>query len=279
MQEEYTQVTGKRRAIVVNAKELVVRLHEVFAPRRNWEVVFRAYDDGVAFRYRFPKQDEWNKLAISRERTEFRFPADAKAFALPLNGFTTSYEKRYEMKPAKDLPKNWLLGLPLLLECPGGTWAAVTEANINEYAGMYLAPNGDGMLSARLSPFPKEPGISVRSTLPHISPWRVVMIGDRIGRLVESDIVLNQSDPCQIKDTSWIKTGKTTFPWWNGYYEEKVSFKPGLNTATAKHYIDFCPRQAFRSTPSMGSATLHGTAVPSCRTREPIQRKPSKVST
>ena len=240
LREEYTQVTGKRRAIVAQANEMILRLRETSPPRRIWEVAFRIYDDGAAFRYRFPKQDGWDKLAIAGERTEFRFPADAKAFALPLNGFTTSYEKRYEVKTVKNLPKDWLLGLPLLLECPGGTWVAITEANMNEYAGMYLAPTGSGLLSPRLSPLPKESVVAVRSSLPHSSPWRVLMVGDRIGRLVESDIVLNLSDPCQIKDTSWIKTGKTTFPWWNGFYEEKVPFKPGLNTATAKYYIDFC---------------------------------------
>lgn len=240
IREEYTQITGKRRAITAHASEVVVGLQESAPPRRSWRVVLRAYDDGAAFRYRFPKQDGWDTLAVKQERTEFRFPAESKGWALPLNGFTTSYEKRYRKMPVKDLPKDWLLGLPLLVECPGRAWAAVTEANIYEYAGLYLAPSGHGLLSARLSPLPKEPGVAVRSGLPHSSPWRVVLLGDQIGRLVESDIVLNLSEPCAIKDVSWIKSGKTTFPWWNGYYEERVQFKPGLNTATVKHYIDFC---------------------------------------
>ena len=66
------------------------------------------------------------------------------------------------------------------------------------------------------------------------------MIADRVERLVESDLVLNLNPPCALPDTSWIRPGKTTFPWWNGFYEEKVPFKMGLNTATAKYYIDFC---------------------------------------
>ncbi len=263
VRDEYTQVTGKRRAVTAHASEVIVRLREATAPRRTWEVALRAYDDGVAFRYRFPKQDGWDALAIKRERTEFRFPADAKAFALPLNGYTTSYEKRYQTKPVKDLPKDWLLGLPLLVECPGATWAAITEANVTEYAGLYLAPSGDGLLSARLSPLPKEPGVAVRSNLPHASPWRVVMVGDRIGRLVESDIILNLSEPRAIKDTSWIKTGKTTFPWWNGFYEEKVEFKPGLNTATAKHYIDFCAEAGipYHSLDGVGDSAWYGGPI------------------
>ncbi|MHB8736761.1 MAG: glycoside hydrolase family 97 N-terminal domain-containing protein, partial [Terriglobales bacterium] len=238
--DEYTQFPGKRRKVVGRATEATIRLRETAKPNRRWEVILRAYDDGVAFRYRFPAQEGWTKLEIAGERTGFAVPSRTRAYALPLNGFTTSYEKRYQVKPAGELPKAWLLGLPLLLEYPGGGWSAITEANVTEYAGLYLAPTAGGLLSARLSPLPKEPKMAVRAPLPHASPWRVVMIGDRVGRLVESDLVLNLSDPCAIKDTSWIKPGKTTFPWWNGYYEEKVPFKPGLNTATMKYYLDFC---------------------------------------
>jgi alpha-glucosidase len=238
--ETYTQFPGKRRAVTAHGAEAVVRLRETTAPGRRWQVVLRAYDDGAAFRYRFPAQDGWDALAVAGERTEFAVPAQAKAYALPLNGFTTSYEKRYQLKPAGELPRDWLLGLPLLLEHSGGAWVALTEANVAEYAGLYLAPAGGGLLTARLSPLPREPKVAVRVALPHASPWRVVMVGDRVGRLVESDLVLNLSDPCAIRDTSWIKPGKTAFPWWNGYFEENVSFKPGLNTATMKYYIDFC---------------------------------------
>ena len=273
VRDKYTQVTGKRRAVTAHASEVIVRLREATAPRRTWEVVLRAYDDGAAFRYRFPKQDGWVDLAIARERTEFRFPADAKAFALPLNGFTTSYEKRYQPKPVKELPKDWLLGLPLLLECPGGTWAAITEANVNEYAGLYLAPGGDGLLSARLSPLPKEPAVAVRHPLPHRSPWRVVMLGDRVGRLIESDIILALSEPCAVKDTAWVKTGKTTFPWWNGFYEEKVDFKPGLNTATAKHYIDFCAEAGipYHSLDGVGNTAWYGGPITPWKGIAPMQ--------
>jgi alpha-glucosidase len=92
VRDEYAQFPGKRRAVVGHASEAVVRLRETTKPNRLWELVLRAYDDGVAFRYRFPAQEGWDQLAIAGERTEFRVPADARAFALPLKGFTTSYE-------------------------------------------------------------------------------------------------------------------------------------------------------------------------------------------
>src|SRR5262249_28500524 len=113
--EKYTQITGKRREVSAESAELIVTLRGTRAPRRTWELVLRACNDGAAFRYRFPKQEGWDALVIVREQTEFRLSPEAKVFALPLNGFATSYEKRYVVKPVKELPTDWLLGLPLLV--------------------------------------------------------------------------------------------------------------------------------------------------------------------
>jgi len=263
VRDAFTQVTGKRRAVQIEVIEIVVAFREAAAPGRRWELILRAANDGAAFRYRFPRQEGRESLVIQKEQTEFRISGDASTFALPLNGYTTSYEKRYETKPAKDLPQNWLLGLPFLFEHPGGTWAAITEANVAEFAGMYLAPAGDGSLVTRLSPLPKESRVAVRHTLPHASPWRVVLLGDRVGRLVESDFILSLNEPCAIDDTSWIRTGKTTFPWWNGFYEENVDFKMGLNTATARHYIDFCAATGipYHSLDGVGNTAWYGGPI------------------
>jgi alpha-glucosidase len=238
----WTMYPGKRRRVVDHCTEAVVSLRERTPPSRRWELVLRAYDDGVAFRYRFPAQDGWPRLAVAGERTEFALPEGTHGHALPLNGFTTSYEARYQRKAIADLPSDWLLGLPLLLECPGGSWAAITEANLTDYAGLYLAPAGGHRpaLASRLAPLPGTPSVAVRAALPHASPWRVLLLGESPGRLLESDLVLNLNEPCALGETSWVRTGKTTFPWWNGYHLEKVPFRPGLNTATMKHYIDFC---------------------------------------
>ncbi len=250
---------------------------ETAKPNRRWEVMLRAYNDGVAFRYRFPAQERWTALAIAGERTGFAVPARTRAYALPLNGFTTPYEKRYQVKPVGEFPKESLLGLPLLLEYPGGVWAAITEANIAEYAGLYLAPTADGLLRARLSPLPNEPKVAVRASLPHASPWRVVMVGNHVGRLVESDLVLNLSQPCAIEDISWIKPGKTTFPWWNGYYEEKVPFKPGLNTATMKYYLDFCAEASipYHSLDGLADIAWYGGPIVPYKGADPTKALPA----
>jgi alpha-glucosidase len=93
---------------------------------------------------------------------------------------------------------------------------------------------------SRLSPWPGQPDIKVRAAAPHASPWRVVMIGDRVGRLVESNLVYLLNEPTALADTSWIRPGKTTFPWWNDYVVPDAPFAGGLNTQTMKYYIDFC---------------------------------------
>jgi len=242
VRESYRQFPGKRLRVVNHCAEAVISLRERDAPGRRWEVVVRAYDDGAAFRYRFPAQEGWTRLGVAGERTGFRLPDDAVAYALRLDGFTTSHEGRYKTTPVADIPGDWLLGLPLLVELPGTGWAAVAEANLTDYAGLYLARDGGrgAGLVARLSPLPGEPKVAVRADLPHESPWRVLMVADKVERLVESDLVLNLNAPCAIADTSWIRPGKTTFPWWNGFYEKGVPFTMGLNTATARYYIDFC---------------------------------------
>ena len=241
--ETYVQHPGKRSRVINHCEEVVVTLRERAAPAWRWEVVLRAYDDGVALRYGFPVQEGSQRLAIAGERTLIQLPADTQAYALPLNSFTTSHEARYQKKSVSEIPAEWLLGLPLLTELPGTGWLAVMEANLTDYAGMYLAraAGGGTVLDCRLSPRPGEPTVAVRADLPHDSPWRVFMIADKVERLVESDLVLNLNAPCALTDTSWIRPGKTTFPWWNDFFhDDKVPFEMGLNTATAKYYIDFC---------------------------------------
>jgi alpha-glucosidase len=243
----------------------VLHLKENGQPPRKWQIVVRAYDDGIAFCYRFPAQDGWHSLDLAGERTSFVFPAGALAFAYPVNSFTTSYETRWEKRPISQLPGNWLLGLPLLLELPGTGWAAVTEANLTDYAGMFLARSEgkEAGLASRLAPLPNKPSLAVHAALPHDSPWRVVLIGEKVGSLIESDLVLNLNSPNAIGDLSWIKPGKTTFPWWNGYYEEKVPFEPGLNTATVKYYIDFCAEAGipYHSLDGKGNTAWYGGPI------------------
>ena len=90
-----------------------------------------------------------------------------------------------------------------------------------------------------------QPAIAVEGRAPVTTPWRVLMIGDEPGRLVESNIILNLNPPSKIADTSWIRAGKSAWDWWSGEAAPSVSFKTGMNTATMKHYIDFASASGF----------------------------------
>lgn len=238
----FEQYPGKRRSVIDRANETTLTLRERGAKPLEWRLVVRAYDDGVAFRYEFPRQPGWSDIELARELTEFSFPAGSVATMLPLAGFITSHEGNYQQRRVDEIPADTLLGLPLLLRLPRGGWAAVLEANLTDYAGLYLArgtaPRGN--LVSRLAPRADEPQIAVRATLPHQSPWRVILVANEARQLLESDTVLKLNAPSAIQDTAWIKPGKTTFPWWNDFHEVGMPFKMGLNTQTARYYIDFC---------------------------------------
>jgi alpha-glucosidase len=98
---------------------------------------------------------------------------------------------------------------------------------------------------AELSPRVDLPGVAVETATPVETPWRVLMIGDEPGRLIESNIILNLNPPSKIADTSWIRAGKSAWDWWSGEIVEGATFKPGMNTATMKHYIDFASESGF----------------------------------
>jgi alpha-glucosidase len=258
----FEQIPGKRRHVADRANELTLALRERGETPLQWRLVLRAYDDGIALRYRFDAQPGRAAIALADERTAFAFPAGSAATALPLGSFTTSHEGRYERSRVEDIPAGRLLALPLLVQLPGVGWAAVLEANLTDHAGLYLQRSGDRLVG-RLSPRPGEPGVAVRAALPHDSPWRLILVGDDVRQLVDSDTVLKLNAPSVIRDASWIRPGKTTFPWWNGYHEPGVPFRMGLNTATARHYIDFCAEYGipYHTLDGLGDTAWYGGPI------------------
>lgn len=219
---------------------------------RKLALEIRAYNDGVAFRYIVPAQSASQTIRIASELTQFNFAKDATLYPLILDGFQSSYEDEYQVRQVSGMHPEWLVALPLLGFVPGVGWVAVTEADIDNYAGMYLRKDKPAFaLHAELSPRVDEhsaaqPPSGVEADAPVTTPWRVLMIGDAPGRLVESNIVLNLNPPSKIADTSWIVAGKSAWDWWSGEAAPGVSFTPGMNTATMKHYIDFASASGFR---------------------------------
>ncbi len=239
--ETYNMPHGKANPVHNVCQTLAVDVQETGRQERKMTVEARAYDDGVAFRYVIPDQPPLHEVRLAGERTEFHLAKDAATYPMILAGWRTSHEDNYHMLPLGGIHPDWLLETPFLAEVPGVAWIAITEADLDNYAGMALVRSGTpaNSLFTRLAPSIDEPGIAVRAAAPVRSSWRVIMVGQQPGRLVESNIIINLNPPSAIADTSWIKAGKTAWDWWSGSFAEGVSFRPGMNTDTMNHYIDF----------------------------------------
>ena len=267
--ETWNSVQGRANPIRNHYNAVTVQTVETADGGRRMVMEARAYDDGVAFRYIVPEQPSVKELRILNESTEFRFSKDAYTFSLISRGFQTSNEDDYHELAIGGLHPEYLVNLPLLLEVPGVAWVGLTEADIENYASLFVAAPGkrsqdaaaNRTLVARLAtrvedintnaevapsfdPKADASKVSVIAQTPVRSSWRVLMIGDQPGRLVESNMVVNLNPPSAIGDTSWIKPGKTAWDWWNGGQAKGVA-KPGKNNETIKYYIDFAARNQF----------------------------------
>lgn len=243
--ETYELVVGKAKIVRNQCREAVIPLINS-VDHRQINLVVRVFNDGVAFRYELPQQLGWTSYSLTDEQTTFNLPPNTLTKALFLPNFTSSHEGLYTTIPLDSIKADTLMDMPALFRLPGNVHVAITEAALVDYAGMYLtrkkSRSGTLMLTSQLSPLPGQPvgGIKVKATLPHRTPWRVLLISDRIGTLIESNILTSLNEPLQIADVSWIKPGKTTFPWWNGNVTPDTTFAPGNNFDTQKYYIDFC---------------------------------------
>jgi alpha-glucosidase len=263
--ETWTSVQGKANPIRNHYNAVAVQTVETSANGRRMVIEARAYDDGVAFRYVVPEQANSKELRILNESTQFSFTKDAQIWPAFARGFQTSNEGEYRELMLSGLRPENLVNLPLLVQVPGIAWIGLTEADIEDYSNLYVTTAGGQTLTARLAPRvenintsadvapafdPKADAlkVSVIAQTPLKSAWRVLMIADDPGRLVESHMVVNLNPACAITDTSWVKPGKTSWDWWNGSQEASVkiaSENNGKNNDTVKYCIDFCSRNNF----------------------------------
>ena len=249
--ESYSVPVGKTREVRNHYNGLRADLQD--ASGRKLTIEVRTFDDGVAFRYLVRDQPALKQVRITHEITEFTYAKDASAYPLILDGYKSSWEDEYQLRNVSGLHPDWLIALPFLANEPGIGWVAITEADIENYSGMYLrrAPQFESRtVHADLSPHEDRAGTidtsyAVETATPFESPWRVLMIADEPGKLIESNIVLNLNPPSKIADTSWIQAGKSAWDWWSGDAAPTLKVKSGMNTATMEHYIDFASESGF----------------------------------
>lgn len=236
--ESYNLIVGKTASVKQAYNNLIVFLAQ---DKYKINIEVRAFDDGLAFRYVYPPQQFETKLDLLEERTQFNIIGNPIVKTLLLPNFTSSHEGFYTTLPLSQIRNDTLMDMPSLFVCSNNTYLAITEAALLNYAGMYLTKKA-GMLTSQLSPLPNLIGDienRIKTKSPKESPWRVLLISNRMGDLIESNILTNLCPPLAYKEVSWIKPGTTTFPWWNGTIIPD-SIKGGNNFETNKYYIDFC---------------------------------------
>lgn len=227
--------------------QVTVHLQEKGGAKRRMDVILRAYDDGIAFRTVIPVQPATAAAIIRYERTGFYFPSAYKCWGFNVGKFGSSHEGEFDPVDTTRLRDHNLFDLPFLCEA-GKAAFALAEADLLDFAGMYLTGRGDGGpgLQLKLSPSLGDTRIAVRTRVgsPIVTPWRVVMLADSAGALQESNLLTNLSTPSRIEDTSWIKPGLASWDWWNGPVIAKL---PGQRTTTdvAKAFIDFSAANGF----------------------------------
>jgi alpha-glucosidase len=239
--DTYNLIIGKTKTARNHYRQVRIPLIERSGNKRKVILVVRAFNDGVAFRYEFPRQKNWHSYTLLDEQSTFNIAGNPTVKTLYFGNYVNPHEGLYHTLSYNKIKVDTLMDIPALFEFPQHIYMAITEADLRNYAGMYLKKY-DGVLNSQLTPLPGQTAIKVKAAVPGHTPWRVMMISDRIGTLLASNILTSLCPPNRIKDTSWIKPGKTTFHWWNGDITPDTTFAPGVNFNTAKYYIDFAAR-------------------------------------
>ncbi|SFA41002.1 alpha-glucosidase [Pedobacter suwonensis] len=247
----------KKKAVIDAYNQLIINFKGDFG------IILRAYNDGVAYRF-FTKKK--GALIIESEEANFTFSKDHKAF-IPYvrdlrenNQYISAFESTYDEIPLSRFVKDSLAISPLLVDLENGKKAAIVEAELVDYPGMFLTKGKQGQhsLSGRFALYPKAERLGGFNKMNYMVteresfiaktngsrnfPWRAVIISENDRDLLNNDMVQKLSAPAQIADLSWIKPGKVAWDWWNDWNISGVDFKAGINTETYKYYIDFAAK-------------------------------------
>ncbi|HJU87998.1 MAG TPA: glycoside hydrolase family 97 protein [Gemmatimonadaceae bacterium] len=234
----WTQPWGEVARVRDRHNELRVSVAEQKAPRRRFAVVFRAFDDGVAFRYELGDTTGSRDFEIMEELTEFTLADDARAWWIPSN--RPEPDRQEILFSSGRVSRLDSVHTPLTMQMNGGTHVVIHEANLVDYAGMYLARTGPRTLRSTLARWAD--GVAVRGRTPFVTPWRTIQLADRVEDLVPSVLTLKLNPPSRIADTRWITPMKYNGIWWSLHINVETwgsGPKHGATTANAKRYLDF----------------------------------------
>jgi alpha-glucosidase len=218
----------------------------------DFSVEFRAYNDGIAYRFITNKKDS---IIVNSEDVHINFNDAVKADYLETGGFKTSYEILYRQNELGKVNKDKMSVLPILFNT-GKYKALLSEADLYDYPCLFVKAVDDKTVDAIFPKAPlafgddgdrskkilKEADYIAKTAGKRSFPWRFLVITDKDTQLAANQMVYKLSTPNQLQDTKWIKPGQVTWEWWHNAYVYGVDFKSGYNQDTYKYYIDFASK-------------------------------------
>lgn len=236
--QTWTQPWGEVARVRDRHNELRVNVAEDRAPNRRFAVVFRAFEDGVAFRYEVAESPGFADFEMMEELTEFALADNGRAWWIPSNRPEPDRQEiLYSSSPVSRLDS---VQTPLTLQMSNGVQVVIHEANLVDYAGMYLARTGDRTLRSTLARWAD--GVAVRGRAPFVTPWRTIQLADRPEDLAPSVLTLKLNPPSRIADTRWITPMKYNGIWWGMHINTQTWGQGpihGATTANTRQYLDF----------------------------------------
>jgi len=274
--ESWKPVLGQKASILNHYNELTIALVQK-GTNVKMNIIFRVFDEGVAFRYDFPKQQNLNYFIISDEETQFNLTEDYKTFWIPgdfdSNEYVYNETKISEIDNSKldmnngigvkSIPGKYAVQSPLMMKSPSGLYVNIFEAAVVNYPVMHLNvdPKNFKLTSILV---PNAIGDKAYLQAPCVSPWRTIMISNDARDIVGSQMILNLNEPCKLDDVSYIKPMKYVGIWWEMHVGKSTwdyagsqvaqnilteslapTGKHGATTENAKRYIDFASKNGF----------------------------------
>ena len=260
-----TKDRSVNQEIIPAVPQKSARIHENYNELRlemegNYAVVFRAYNEGVA--YRLETSLPQREVKVYDEEVSLNFAGDYHVYYPKEESFFSHNEREFLYLPLKDITPTSLASLPAVVVTSDGVKLAIGESDIEDYPGLWLRGNSNNALSATFPPYPlkeelrkdNDRDFRVTQNADYIAvtkgtrtyPWRIVGIAQKDGDLITNQMVYLLAKPSQVQDTSWIKPGKVAWDWYNANNIYGVDFKSGINTQTYKYYIDFASQYGHR---------------------------------
>jgi alpha-glucosidase len=243
--EQVTPVVKTKCATIRNHyNELTLTFSEQFG------LIFRVFNDGLAYRFTTSFKED---IKVNSEEVVFNFPGDYKIWFPEEESFQSHNERLYKYLAVKEIAEPRFCSTPALVEAPQNLRIAISESQLEDYAGLWLKGTGSNSLKGVFPGYAlevkqnndrdvyvtKHADFIAKTNGTREFPWRIMAIAFNDGELITNQLVYLLSKPSQIEDTSWIKPGKVAWDWWNYCNITGVDFRAGVNTETYKYYIDF----------------------------------------